>query len=110
MKRRSIPLVLAMLALAASQIGCVQRRLTIRTNPPGAMAYVDGYPIGLTLNNDGKEGDAKASDDIFTYQIFLGGDIFATGTYLYELRAFDAAGNESNLWPYLEIVDDTNNN
>lgn len=28
--------------------GCVQRRLTIRTDPPGAMAYVDGYPIGTT--------------------------------------------------------------
>lgn len=28
--------------------GCVHRRLTIRTDPPGAMAYVDGYPIGTT--------------------------------------------------------------
>ncbi|HPP54394.1 MAG TPA: PEGA domain-containing protein, partial [Thermoguttaceae bacterium] len=26
----------------------MQRRLTIRTDPPGAMAYVDGYPIGTT--------------------------------------------------------------
>jgi len=32
----------------ASTAGCVQRRLTIRTDPPGAMAYVDGYPIGTT--------------------------------------------------------------
>ncbi len=28
--------------------GCVQRRLTIRSNPPGAMVYVDDYPIGTT--------------------------------------------------------------
>lgn len=40
-------------AVASSLIGmagsgCVQRRLTIRTDPPGAMAYVDGYPIGTT--------------------------------------------------------------
>jgi len=28
--------------------GCVQRRLTIRSNPPGAYVYVDNYPIGTT--------------------------------------------------------------
>jgi hypothetical protein len=33
------------LALAA---GCVQRRMTIRSNPPGALVYVDDYQIGTT--------------------------------------------------------------
>ncbi|HWB08167.1 MAG TPA: PEGA domain-containing protein [Pirellulales bacterium] len=33
-------------ALAAS--GCVQRRITIRSNPPGALVYVDKYEIGKT--------------------------------------------------------------
>lgn len=28
--------------------GCVQRRLTIRTNPPGALVYIDDYEIGTT--------------------------------------------------------------
>lgn len=28
--------------------GCVQRRMTIRTNPPGAMVYVDDYPLGAS--------------------------------------------------------------
>ena len=28
--------------------GCVQRRLTIRSNPPGALAYVDEQEIGHT--------------------------------------------------------------
>lgn len=28
--------------------GCVQRRLTIRSNPPGALVYVDNYEIGTT--------------------------------------------------------------
>ncbi len=36
------------LVLCASQSGCVQRRLTVRTNPPGALLYVDDYPIGTT--------------------------------------------------------------
>jgi hypothetical protein len=34
------------LILATS--GCVQRRLTIRSNPPGALVYVDNYEIGTT--------------------------------------------------------------
>jgi hypothetical protein len=28
--------------------GCVERRMTIRTNPPGALVYVDDYEIGAT--------------------------------------------------------------
>jgi hypothetical protein len=28
--------------------GCVRRRLLIRSNPPGALAYVDNQPIGTT--------------------------------------------------------------
>ena len=38
--------LLAACALAAP--GCVQRRLTIRSNPPGALVYVDNYEIGTT--------------------------------------------------------------
>jgi hypothetical protein len=34
--------------LVLAGTGCVQRRLTIRSNPPGAMVYVDDYPIGTT--------------------------------------------------------------
>ncbi len=34
------------LQVAAS--GCVHRRLTIRSNPPGALVYVDNYEIGTT--------------------------------------------------------------
>lgn len=28
--------------------GCVQRRMTIRSNPPGALVYVDDYELGTT--------------------------------------------------------------
>lgn len=35
-----------LLALCAS--GCVQRRITIRSNPPGALVYVDKHEIGKT--------------------------------------------------------------
>jgi len=44
---RAAGLVIAVAACLA-QAGCVQRRMTIRTNPPGAMVYVDEHPIGLS--------------------------------------------------------------
>lgn len=37
-----------MLGLVALQTGCVRRRLMVRSNPPGAMVYVDNQPIGTT--------------------------------------------------------------
>ncbi len=30
------------------QTGCVRRRLMVRSNPPGAMVYIDNQPIGTT--------------------------------------------------------------
>lgn len=41
-------LVLALLSLALAETGCVQRRMTIRSNPSGALVYVDDYEIGTT--------------------------------------------------------------
>jgi len=34
--------------LLVSQIGCVRRRLTVRSNPPGALVYIDDQYIGVT--------------------------------------------------------------
>lgn len=45
--RRRLGLVLCC-CLAISFAGCVQRRLTIRSNPPGALVYIDNYEIGRT--------------------------------------------------------------
>jgi hypothetical protein len=36
------------LVAAGLSAGCVEREMTIRSNPPGALAYVDGYQIGIT--------------------------------------------------------------
>jgi hypothetical protein len=46
--RRCIGWALLALLLCAGQSGCVQRRMTVRTNPPGALLYVDDYLIGPT--------------------------------------------------------------
>lgn len=40
--------LLLLVGLGASASGCVRRRLTVRTSPPGAMVYVDHRRIGTT--------------------------------------------------------------
>ena len=40
--------VMLVLSLCACATGCVRRRMTIRSNPPGALVYVDDYEIGTT--------------------------------------------------------------
>ncbi|MGA2619551.1 MAG: PEGA domain-containing protein [Thermoguttaceae bacterium] len=35
-------------ALLCAGGGCVERQMTIRTNPPGALAYVDDTEVGIT--------------------------------------------------------------
>lgn len=40
------PLLILIAACATTAAGCVQRRMTIRSNPPGALVYVDDYQIG----------------------------------------------------------------
>ncbi len=47
---RRVGRTLAILAIVALTVlpGCVRRRLMIRSNPPGAMVYVDNQPIGPT--------------------------------------------------------------
>ena len=40
--------VLVATVLCMCQTGCVQRRMIIRSNPPGALVYVDDYEIGVT--------------------------------------------------------------
>jgi hypothetical protein len=40
--------VLALAALVTNLTGCVERRMTIRSNPPGALVYIDDYEIGTT--------------------------------------------------------------
>jgi hypothetical protein len=40
--------LLILLLVLTSQLGCVRRRMTIVSNPPGAVVYVDERRIGVT--------------------------------------------------------------
>jgi hypothetical protein len=44
----AVPTVAVAALVVAAAVGCVQRRMTIRSNPPGALVYVDDYQIGTT--------------------------------------------------------------
>ncbi len=46
--RRRWLLPLLVLMTAVSFTGCVRRRMTVRSNPPGAMVYIDDQQIGTT--------------------------------------------------------------
>jgi PEGA domain len=46
--RRAAVSITLCLALCAAAGGCVHRRFTVRTNPPGARLFVDDYEIGTT--------------------------------------------------------------
>ena len=41
-------LLCVVIAITVLLPGCVRRRLMVRSNPPGAMVYVDNQPIGTT--------------------------------------------------------------
>jgi hypothetical protein len=43
-----MPLVGLALCVLSTQTGCVKRRYTIRTDPPGALVYVNGEEVGTT--------------------------------------------------------------
>jgi hypothetical protein len=43
-----VSMAVMLLALVSCSLGCVQRRFTIRSNPPGALVYIDDYQIGTT--------------------------------------------------------------
>jgi len=98
------PLGIAILTLVmVAGSGCVQRRMTIRSNPPGALVYVDDYQIGTT---------PVSTDFVYygTRKIRLVKDGFETLTVRqplpvpwYEVFPLDFVSE--NIWPW-EIRDE----
>lgn len=41
-------IIVAILVPVLGNTGCVRRRMTVRTNPPGALLYVDDQEVGVT--------------------------------------------------------------
>jgi hypothetical protein len=47
-KDRRLSLLIMLAAFLLTSVGCVRRRMTVRTNPPGAIVSVDNQVIGTT--------------------------------------------------------------
>ncbi|WP_286178320.1 PEGA domain-containing protein [Rhodopirellula sp. JC639] len=47
-KSRRMLFMLAAMCFCQASVGCVRRRMTVRTNPPGAMVSVDNQVIGAS--------------------------------------------------------------
>lgn len=98
-------LLVASAVAAATTAGCVQRRMTVRTNVPGAQVYVDNYEVGRT----------PVSTDFIYYgdrTIRLVKDGYETQTVTQPVNApwYQWPGLDffaENLWPF-EIRDERN--
>lgn len=96
-------LVAAAVVAAATSAGCVQRRMTVRTNVPGAQVYVDNYEVGRT----------PVSTDFIYYgdrTIRLVKDGYETQTVVQPVNApwYQWPGLDfisENLWPF-EVRDE----
>jgi hypothetical protein len=102
---RSTAWRLAILALAVATLapGCVRRRMTIRSNPPGAVAFVDDQEIGLTpvATEFTYYGTRKLQLVKDGYETVTAKQKFPTPWYQYPVLDFVA----ENIWPF-EIRDE----
>ena len=100
--RRSVWLLLAVLLIVAPS-GCVRRRMTVRSNPPGAVVFVDERRIGVTpvstsFTYYGTRNVQLVKDG---YETVTKEHKFQTPWYQYPVIDFFA----ENLWP-LEVRDE----
>jgi len=89
------------LVVVSGQLGCVRRRMTIRSNPPGAVVYVDERRIGVTpvstgytyygtreiqLVKDGHETVTEKHRFAAPWYQYPGIDFFAENLWPFETR------------------------
>ena len=65
--------------------------------------YYEGEPTGVFLLDNGQSGDFGANDTIYGLTFQIDPYTLPAGEYILELRAQDANGNVSDLWPYLTV-------
>lgn len=64
--------------------------------------YLDGFPIGAQLFDEGLHGDFAAGDGIFGLKapIIPG---YVPGNYLFGLKAVDESGHAGGMWPFISV-------
>ena len=61
-----------------------------------------GIPTRIHLNDEGINGDEIEGDNVFTFSANMEPGI-GVGQYIFELKAVDINGNESDVFPYLTV-------
>ncbi|MBN2208129.1 MAG: VCBS repeat-containing protein [Candidatus Coatesbacteria bacterium] len=59
------------------------------------------YATGIVLNDSGADGDAVASDSVFSYRVSVTPNALTAGSYLLSMRATDKSGITATDWPFL---------
>ncbi|MBN1591882.1 MAG: hypothetical protein JW941_01385 [Candidatus Coatesbacteria bacterium] len=85
-------------------------RIVVFVEDPDGLSDIDrvelylegGIPTGLSLNDDGIDGDDQAGDALFTFQTALPEGLPSSDMTL-EVVAFDKSGNSSARYPYFTI-------
>jgi hypothetical protein len=100
--RRRLWLLATLLVLAALP-GCVRRRMTVRSNPPGAVVFVDERRIGVTPVSTGFVYYGTRNVQLVKdgYETVTEEHKFSTPWYQYPVIDFFA----ENLWPF-EVRDE----
>src|SRR5438552_2043296 len=96
--RRGAALWTVLLLAAGLTTGCVERRYVMTSEPPGALVYRDGRPIGVTPVDDsfvyyGKYHFTLVKDGFETLQVE---EDFTTPWYEYAPLDFVS----ENIWPF----------
>ncbi|MBN1357025.1 VCBS repeat-containing protein [bacterium] len=71
----------------------------------GVEVVYQGWSTGLDLHDDGMHGDGSAGDGIWGFQAQIPPGMIPD-RWMLELKATDAQGKESDIWPYLTVAGD----
>ena len=85
-------------------------KMVVFVDDPDGLSDIDkvelflegGIATGLYFNDEGRDGDEKAGDGVYTFQTFVPPGL-STGYLTLEVAAFDKSGNVSAVFPYLTV-------
>ncbi|MCD4653633.1 hypothetical protein K8T06_06825, partial [bacterium] len=88
---------------AGGELNLIAMAIDYQDQITGMELFYAGMPTGLFLKDDGKSGDFAAADGVFGMKFSLGAGSMPAMDYLLEVRAYNNAGQESDIWPYFTV-------
>lgn len=88
---------------SGGQLNLIAIAIDNQDNITGVELFVSGLSTGVFLKDDGKSGDFAAGDNVYGINFDIPAGSMAANDWLLELKAYNNAGQESDLWPYLTV-------